>query len=65
MLRLHGKDGNYETFYIESAPQSDGTGTAKLVLTRKETQDHEGDSTEDMHEAPAGGGLFSPNPGRQ
>ena len=65
MLRLYEKDStDYETFYIESAPQSDGTGTAKLVLTRKETQDHEGDPAEDTHEAPTGGGLFAPNPGR-
>lgn len=32
-----------EAFYIESAPQSDGTGLASFTLTRASTQDAEGD----------------------
>ena len=53
-----------EEFFLESSPKSDGTGLVSLILTRESTQDDIGDAEPEQTEAPPGGGLFSPNPGR-
>ena len=56
-----------ETFYLKTAPQSDGTGVVVLTLIRATTQDTVGDDVPEAPDKPGrklgGGGLFSPNRG--
>lgn len=59
-------DENIETFYIDSVPQHDGTGICAMILTRRSTQDAEGDEPHDSTDnPPPSGGLFGSNPGRR
>ena len=51
-----------EEFYLDSPARNDGTGIASFTLTRESTQDDQGDELSENYEAPAGGGLFGPNP---
>lgn len=59
-----------EDFFIDSAPQNDGTGVVAFILTRESTQDTEGDDLDDATDEPPtddmgqpSGGLFGSNPG--
>ena len=55
-----------KAFYIDSAPQNDGTGVVSFILTKATTQDEEGDELDDtIDETPTGGGLFGSNPAEE
>ena len=52
-------EGTLEDFYLDSAPQNDGTGVVAFILTRASTQDASGDDLDDsVDEPPPTGSLF-------